>query len=89
MKLTREKWFISTDTLNQDHKLHTKEFFNLWIDNSSLSNDNKFLSFHTVQNIHKGSACQTFLQALPMKDLCHPRKVSFSEHERTQDTPKR
>ena len=44
MKLTREKEFISTDTLDQDHKFYTKEFFNLWIDNSFLSNANKFLS---------------------------------------------
>ena len=70
MKLTRELGLISTNTLDQDHRLHTKEFFNLWIDNSSLSNANKFLSFHTIQNIHKRATCHAFLLAVPTKDPC-------------------
>ena len=89
MKLTRETGHISTDTLDQDHRLHKKDFFNIWIDNSSLSNTIKFLSFHIVQNIHKGPACQAFLWDLPTNDPCYPRSVSFIEQERIQDTPKR
>ena len=89
MKLTKEIELISTDTLDQDHKLYTKEFFNLWINNSSLSNANKFLSFQIVQNIHKGITCQALLRALPMKNPCHPSKISFIKQERTQDTAKR
>ena len=54
-----------------------------------MPNVNLFLSFHVVQNMHKGVACQAFLWALPTNDPCHPRRVSFTEHERTQDTPKR
>ena len=56
MKLTREIGLIFTDTLDQDHRLHTKEIFNLWIDNSSLSNTNmtiyrKYIVI--VQNVFK------------------------------------
>ena len=89
MKLTKEIGHISTNTLDQDHRFYTKEFFNLWIDNSSLSNTIKFLFFHIVQNIHKGAACQAFLRPLSTNNPCHPRRVSFTEQERIQDTPKR
>ena len=89
MKLTKDIGVMSTTTLDQDHKLHTKEFFNLSIDNSPFSNVNKFFSFYVVQNIHKGIVCQVFLQVLPTKDSYHPRRVSLTKQERTQDTPKR
>ena len=51
--------------LTQDHRLHTKEIFNLWSESSSLLNTSKFLSFYTVQNIHKGVVCQVFYELYP------------------------
>ena len=53
MKLTSKKGLKSVDTLTQAQKLHTKEFFNLWSESSSLPNVNKFLSFHIVQLFNK------------------------------------
>ena len=88
-KVTREKWLNSIDTLTQDQRLHIKEFFNLWSESSSLPDANIFFSIQTVQNIHKGVICQTFLRVFPTKALCHPRRVSFIEQERIQATPKR
>ena len=49
IKLTREIDPIFIDALDQDHKLHTKEYFILWIQISAFSNASKFLSFHTIQ----------------------------------------
>ena len=95
MKLKSTKGLKSTDTLLQDHRLQTKEFFNLWSESSSLPNANKFLSFHTVQNIHKGVICQAFLRALPTNDPCHPRRVpslnkreSKTHQRRRKEDPK-
>ena len=65
MKLTSEKGLKSIDTLIQDQRLHTKEFFNLWSESSSLPNTNIFLSFHTIQNIHKGTICHAFYELYP------------------------
>ena len=88
-KLTREEELKTIDTLTQDQKLHTKEFFNLWSESSSLPNANKFFSFQTDQNIHKKAICQAFLRAFPTNALCHPRRVYFTEQERIQATPKK
>ena len=81
-KLTSEEGFKTIDTLTQDQRLHTKEFFNLWSESSSLPNANIFLSFQTNQNIHKGVICQAFLRTFPTNASCHPRRVSFLEQER-------
>ena len=48
MKLTSKR-LKSIDTLTQDQRLHTKEFFNLWSENSSLPNANK----HTKEGEEK------------------------------------
>ena len=47
------------------------------------------LTFQTVQNKHKGLACQTFLQFLLIKEPCHPNRVSLLDKDSTQDTKKR
>ena len=83
MKLSREIGFISISTVNQDYKLHINFFFNLLIDNSSLSNANMFVSFHTAQNIHKEAAHQVFLQVLPTKNPYYLRRISFTEQLKT------
>ena len=69
MKLTKELGHISIDTLDQDDKLHTKEYFNLWTDNSSFSNVNKSFSFHIDKKIHKEATCQALLRTLWLNDL--------------------
>ena len=84
MKLTSKEELKSINTLTQDQRLYTKEFFNLWSESSSLANANIFLSFHTVQNKHKGVICQAFLRALPTKAPCHPIRVSFTEQEESK-----
>ena len=65
MKLTRDIGHIFTNTLDQNHKLYTKEYFSLWTDNSPFPNAYKFFSFHTNQKMHKGATCQAFLQTSP------------------------
>ena len=82
IKLTREIGLISINALDQDHKLYTKELFTLWIEIVVLSNTNKFLSFHTVQKIHRGATFQAFLWALTTKEPCHLSNVSLTEKER-------
>ena len=85
-KLIREEGFKTINTLTQDQRLHTKEYFSLWSENSSFPKANKFLSFQTNQNIHKGAICQAFLQVFTTKAPCQPRRVSFTEPKRTQTT---
>ena len=88
-KLIKNKGQTSIYNFVQDHKLHTEEYFNLWTENSSLSNVILFLSFHIAHKRHKGASFQVFLLFLPTKDPHQPRKVSLTEQGRTQVTPKR
>ena len=73
-KLTREEGLKTIDILTQDQRLHTKEFFNLWSESSSLPKANIFLFFQTNQNIHKETICQAFLRAFPHKHPMPPKK---------------
>ena len=66
-----------------DQKRQTKEFFRLWIENSSLSKAILFLAFQIVQNKHKGSALQTFLFFLPTNEPCQPKSVSLTNEGST------
>ena len=59
-KLTREEELKTIDTLTQDQRLHTKEYFSLWSENFSFPKANKFLSFQTDRKIQKGVICQAF-----------------------------
>ena len=77
------------ETLTQDQRLHTKEYFNLWSESSSFPKVSLFLSFQTDQNIHKGVICQALLRLFLTKTPFHPRRVAFTVHERVQDTLKR
>ena len=88
-KLTREKGLKTIHTLTQDQRLHTKKCFSLWSENTSFPKTNKFLSFQTDQNIHKGVICHTFLRFFPTNAPCHPRRVSLTEPERTQSREKK
>ena len=88
-KSIKDKRSASIYNFVQDHKPHTKEYFNLCIKNSLLSNAILFLSFHTIQKRHKGANFQVFLRFLPTKDPNQPRRVSITEQGRTQVTPKR
>ena len=53
--------------LVQYQKLHTKEFFILCIESSSLSKIILSLSFHTTQKRHNGASIQAFLPFLPQR----------------------
>ena len=88
-KSIKDKGSASIYNFIQDHRLHTKEYFNLCIENSSLSITILFLSFHTAQKRHKGANFQAFLCFLPTKDPNQPRRVSLTEQGRTQVTLKR
>ena len=67
MKLIREIGLISIETLDQDHGLHTKEFFNLWINNSSLSKANDSFP-STLSKIYiKGLFAKPFYELYPQK----------------------
>ena len=88
-KLTKEKGLKTINTLTQDQRLHTKECFSFWSESTSFPKANKFLTFQTNQNIHKGAICHAFLRVFPTNAPCHPRRVSLTEPKRTQATPKR
>ena len=88
MKLISKKWLKSTDTLTQDHRLHTKNFSIFGMKASHCQTlTNSFPSI--LSKIHKGVIFQAFLWALPTNDPWHTRRVSFIEQERIQDTPER
>ena len=48
-KLIKDNGLSSINNSVQDHKLQTKEFFDLWIESSSFSKVIMFLSFQTLQ----------------------------------------
>ena len=75
------------DTLAQDHKLHMKEFFNLFKENVSLSKTTLFLSHHTVQKRHRGAALHTLLRFLPTFVPCQARRTCRTEDGKTHSTP--
>ena len=45
-----------------------------------------FLTFQTVQEMHKELALQTFLHFLPINELCQPNSISLIDEGNTQDT---
>ena len=67
-KLNKDKGPTTIEELAQDKRLQTNEFFNLWVDQVSLSKTILFLSFQTVQNKQRGAARQTFLWFLSLKE---------------------
>ena len=78
-KPSKESGPSFTTDLDHTQRLQTKEFFNLFIDSSSLSKAILFLSFHTAQKIHEGVAFHTFLRFLPILKPLHPLRVSLTE----------
>ena len=84
MKLTSEEELKTIDTLTQDQRLHTKGFFNLWSQSSSLPNANIFLSFQTVQNIHKSFA-NPFYELSPQKP--HVTQEEFPSLNKRESRP--
>ena len=48
-----------------------------------------FLTFQMTQNKHNGPTCHATVLFLPTKVPLHPKRVSFTEKGKTQDTPKK
>ena len=90
MKITSQKWFKSIDTLTQDHRLHTKEFFNLWNESSSLPNANKFLSFPSkLSKIYiRGPLAKPFYELYPQTILATQKKFP-SLNKKESKTPQK
>ena len=88
VKNSNRLMFLSPlDTLDQDQKLQMKEFFNLYIENVSLSKVTLFLSHHTVQKRQRGAALQTFLRFLPTFVPCQARRTYRTEKGKTHPNP--
>lgn len=87
--LIKGKGSSSINILVQNQKLQTKELFCLQIESSSLSKAILFLSFQTIQKIHKGVAFHAFLCFFPTNESCQPRRVSLTVKDKTQDMSKR
>ena len=75
------------NNLDSDQSKYTKNAFSFCMDKTPPSKAILFLAFQTGQNKHKKPAFQTVLRFLPIKDPFHPKKVSLTEEENTQDTP--
>ena len=73
-KLIKGRGPSSIIDLVQDQKLHTKEFFILWIESSSFSKAILFLSFQTAQKRHERG--------------CHSRLTTLLAHVDTMPTKK-
>ena len=59
------------------------------MDNTQSSKAIEFLAFHMTQNKHNGPTCHATFLFLPTKELLHPKRVSFAERGKTQETPKK
>ena len=79
----------STWTLTQSENMYKKDRKIAWSSNSVSSKILLFLSFHKVQNKHKGAAFHAFFLFFPTKVPFQPRMVSLIELGKTQWTPKR
>ena len=83
-KSIKDKGPTSIYNFVQDHKLHTKEYFNLCTENSSLLNAILFLSFHTAQKRHKRANFQAFFTLLAHKG---PKPTKESLSYRVRENP--
>ena len=83
-KSIKDKGQASIYNFVQDHKLHTKKYFNLCTENSSLSNAILFLFFHTAQKRHKGASFQAFFTRLAHKG---PKPTKESLPYRIRENP--
>ena len=82
-------WSTIYWTLTQPENMYKKDRKIAWSANSVSSKILLFLSFHKVQNKHKGAAFHAFFLFFPTKVPFQPRMVSLIELGKTQWTPKR
>ena len=85
-KLTKVSEQLSINNFISNQGKQTKSLFSFWIEKTLLLNAMLFLTFQTVQNKHKGLACQTFLHF-----FAHKKTMSSQQsisNQQTQDTPK-
>ena len=79
----------STCSLTQSENMYKKNRKIAWSVYSVSSKILLFLSFHKVQNKHKGAAFHAFFLFFPTKVSFQPRMVSLIELGKTQWTPKK
>ena len=85
MKLTSEEGLKSIDTLTQDQRLHTKEFFNLW--SKALYYQTLTYSFPSILskiNI-RGSFAKPFYELYPQKP--HATQEEFPSLNKKKSKP--
>ena len=88
MKSTKVEgpYFINNFIFDESKK--TKRLFSLWMDNTSSSNAILFLTFQTIQKIHKGPTLQTSFLFFPQR-TCPTPKASPYLWLTTPTTPQR
>ena len=59
------------------------------MDNTQSSKAIEFLALHMTQNKHNGPNRHATFLFLPTKESLHPKRVSFTERGKTQETPKK
>ena len=59
------------------------------MDSTQSSKTIVFLAFQMTQNKHNGPTCHATFLFLPTKEPLQPKRVSFTEKRKTQDTPKK
>ena len=70
-------------TLNHSKNIYMKESKIAWSVKSKSSKALQFLSFHSIQNKHKGVVLHTFFLFFPTKDPYQLRKASLIEKDIT------
>ena len=76
-------------TLVSDHSKYTKEIFSFCIDSTPSSKAIEFLAFQMTQNKHNGPKSHVTFLFLPIREPLQPIRVSLTEREKTQETPKK
>ena len=85
-KMDHEAQF--TCTLTPSENMYKKDCKIAWSANSESSKILLFLSFHKVQNKHKGAAFHAFFLFFPTKVPFQPRMVSLIELGKTNEHQK-
>lgn len=73
--------------LLQLHKLDKKECFNLFIAKGPSLRATQFLSFQTLQKMHRGTEFQIFVLFFPIKELLQLSKASLAILGKNKQTP--
>ena len=88
MKSKRDKELDSICTLIHSKNMYIKEHKIMWSISSESSKALRFLSFHNIQNRHKGATFQVFFLFFPTKAPRQLTKASLIENGITHWTSK-